>query len=261
MIPKKIHYCWFGGKPLPQLAKKCIASWKKYLPEYEIKEWNENTFDIHSNAYVEEAYEARKYAFVTDYVRLYALYHEGGIYMDTDVEVLKPLDDLLGYEAVSGFETETQIPTGLMASREGHTFIKELLADYDVIHFKRADGTLDMTTNVRRITDHCLQYGLQLNNTLQTINGFTFFPKDYFCPKDYVTRVIRVTENTYTIHHFDGSWQSKEERYASALKERYPWIPLRIVKGILTIKLRGFRAFIKKTIEWGKKKYRKNKGY
>ena len=208
MIPKKIHYCWFGGNPLPELARKCIASWRKYLPEYEIKEWNETTFDIHSNAYVEEAYENRKYAFVTDYVRLYALYHEGGVYMDTDVEVLKPLDDLLGYEAVSGFETETQIPTGLMASREGHPFIQELLADYDDIHFKQIDEALDMTTNVTRITEHCLKYGLKRNNTLQTVNGFTLLPKDYLCPKSFDTGKIRLTENTYTIHHFAGSWQS-----------------------------------------------------
>ena len=208
MIPKIIHYCWFGGKPLPKLARKCITSWQKYLPEYEIKEWNETTFDIHSNAYVEEAYEARTYAFVTDYVRLYALYHEGGVYMDTDVEVLKPLDDLLGYEAVSGFEAPSQIPTGLMASREGHPFIKELLADYDNIHFKRADGTLDMTTNVRRITDHCLQYGLQLNNTLQTVNGFTFLPKDYLCPIELEGFRLVLTNNTLCIHHFAGSWLS-----------------------------------------------------
>ena len=210
MIPKKIHYCWFGGNPLPELAQKCIASWRKYLSEYEIKEWNETTFDIHSNAYVEEAYEARKYAFVTDYVRLYALYHEGGVYMDTDVEVLKPLDDLLDYEAVSGWESESLIPTGLMASREGHPFIKESLADYDNIHFKRADGTLDMTTNVRRITDHCLHYRLQLNNTLQTVNGFTLLPKDYLCPIEHVGHRLILTDNTLCIHHFAGSWLPRQ---------------------------------------------------
>ena len=213
MIPKKIHYCWFGGNPLPELAQKCIASWKKYLPEYEIKEWNESNFDVNSNVYVKEAYEAQKFAFVTDYVRLYAMYHEGGIYMDTDVEVLKPLDDLLQYEAVSGFESETQIPTGLMASREGYPFIKELLDDYTDIHFIRPDGSLDTTTNVTRITNHCLKYGLQLNNTLQTINGFTFLPKDYLCPKSYMDGKIYLTENTYTIHHFAGSWLSNVEKY------------------------------------------------
>ena len=118
MIPKKIHYCWFGRNPLPPLALKCIASWKEYCPDYEIKEWNEDNFDLNCNAYVREAYEARKWAFITDYVRLYALVNEGGIYMDTDVEVLKPLDDLLCYDAVSGFESQTQIPTLLHIEAE-----------------------------------------------------------------------------------------------------------------------------------------------
>ena len=110
MIPKKIHYCWFGGNPLPPLAVKCIESWKKYLPDYEIKEWNESNFDLNYNDYVREAYEAKKWAFITDVVRLYAMVTEGGIYMDTDVEVLKPLDELLQYDAVSGFESSSRIP-------------------------------------------------------------------------------------------------------------------------------------------------------
>ena len=109
MIPKKIHYCWFGGNPLPPLAVKCIESWKKYLPDYEIKEWNESNFDLNYNDYVREAYEAKKWAFITDVVRLYAMVTEGGIYMDTDVEVLKPLDELLQYDAVSGFESSSRI--------------------------------------------------------------------------------------------------------------------------------------------------------
>ena len=106
MIPKVIHYCWFGGNPLPELAQKCIASWKKYCPDYEIKEWNESNFDLNCCDYVREAYEAKKWAFVSDVARLYAMVHEGGIYMDTDVEVIAPLDSLLQYHAVSGFETE-----------------------------------------------------------------------------------------------------------------------------------------------------------
>ena len=124
MIPKKIHYCWFGRGKMPELAVKCIESWKKYLPEYEIKEWNEDTFDLTLYPYAKEAYDNRKFAFVTDVVRLYALYYEGGIYMDTDVEVLKPLDYLLQFDAVSGFETDSQIPTGLMASQKGLPLIK-----------------------------------------------------------------------------------------------------------------------------------------
>ena len=129
MIPKKIHYCWFGRNPLPPLALKCIASWKEYCPDYEIKEWNEDNFDLSINAYVREAYEARKWAFITDYVRLYALVNEGGIYMDTDVEVLKPLDDLLCYDAVSGFESETQIQT-LRRNTANHPMVSRPLHRY-----------------------------------------------------------------------------------------------------------------------------------
>ena len=117
-IPKVILYCWFGRGEKPELAKKCIESWKKYCPDYEFKEWNEDNFDIHSNKYVEQAYNARKFAFVTDYVRLYALYYEGGVYMDTDVEVLKPIDEFLKHKAFSSFENNNTIPTGLMASEK-----------------------------------------------------------------------------------------------------------------------------------------------
>ena len=211
MIPKKIHYCWFGRGKMPELALKCIASWKKYLSDYEIKEWNEDNFDLDAYPYAREAYDNRKFAFVADVVRLYALYHEGGIYMDTDVEVLKPLDAFLLHDAVSGFESETQIQTGLMACREGHPLFKELLDDYNGLHFVLPDGSLDYTTNVIRITDTCLKYGLKQNNQLQTVNGFTLYPKDYFCPKSYSDGNIYLTENTVTIHHFAGSWISKSD--------------------------------------------------
>lgn len=220
---------------MPELARKCIASWKKYLPEYEIKEWNEDNFDINSYPYVREAYANRRFAFVTDVVRLYALYHEGGIYMDTDVEVLKPLDTLLEYDMVSGFESETQIPTGLMASQANMPFMFELLQDYDDLHFVKSDGTLDLTTNVDRITNHCLKYGIILNNTQQTVNGFTFLPKDYLCPKSYEDGKIRLTENTLTIHHFAGSWYTPMEKFkqkvAKILGKRLSSLLVRI-KGV-----------------------------
>ena len=140
MIPKIIHYCWFGRNPLPPLAKKCIASWKKHLPEYEIKEWNEDNFDLDMFPYDREAYDNRKFAFVTDIVRLYALYNEGGIYMDTDVEVLKSLDGFLHHTAFSGFENETDVPTGIMASEKGGLWAKENLEYYNGRHFVKSDG-------------------------------------------------------------------------------------------------------------------------
>ena len=212
MIPKKIHYCWFGRGEMPQLAKMCIESWKQHLPEYEIKRWDEDSFDLDKYLYVREAYDSKRYAFVTDVVRLYALYTEGGIYMDTDVEVLKPIDCLLEYDAISGFETDTNIPTGLMGSIAQHPMINELLKEYEDCHFKSENGGIDLTTNVERITSTFLKYGLLQNNTKQTINGFTLLPKDYLCPKSYKDGKIYLTENTLTIHHFAGSWYTPKEK-------------------------------------------------
>lgn len=259
MILKKIHYCWFGGNPLPELAQKCIASWKKYCPDYEIIEWNESNFDVNCCDYVREAYEAKKWAFVSDVARLYALVHHGGIYMDTDVEVLRSLDDLLVYEAFSGFESKDRIPTGLMACREGQPLFVELLHDYDNAHFLKSDGSYDTTTNVTRITNICLKYGLRLDNTLQTVNGFTLFPYDYFCPKDVETKVLTITDNTYVIHHFDGSWLTEEDKYRAELNRKYKKILPNTMAGyvaklIATIKVKGLCVGISETVYWIKKK-------
>ena len=212
MIPKIIHYCWFGGNPLPVQAQKCIDSWKKYCPDYTIKQWDETNFDLSYCTYVKEAVESKKWAFVTDVVRLYALFNEGGVYMDSDVEVLKPLDDILKYKAISGFQDKDYIPTGIMASEKGHHLIKELLDQYNDIHFIKPDGSLDMTTNCVRITDTLLAKGLVLNNTLQEVDEFTLFPLDYFCAKDVITGKVNITSNTYTIHHFAGSWTTASNR-------------------------------------------------
>jgi len=255
MIPKKIHYCWFGGNPLPELAQKCIASWKQYCPDYEIIEWNESNFDINCCDYVREAYEAKKWAFVSDVARLHALVNYGGIYMDTDVEVLKPLDDILCYEAVSGFEAKDRIPTGLMACREGQPLFVELLHEYDEAHFIKEDGSYDTTTNVTRITNTCLRYGLKLDNTLQTVNGFTLFPYDYFCPKDYETKEVTITDNTYTIHHFDGSWLPDEIKYANELRAKYnKYVPDIVAKCFsrfyAIMKMKGLKQALQETRNW-----------
>jgi len=249
MIPKKIHYCWFGGNPLPELAQKCIASWKKFCPDYEIIRWDESNFDVNCCAYVREAYEAKKWAFVTDYVRLYVLFEFGGVYMDTDCELLKPINDFLRYDTVSGFESKNYIPTALWGSIAHAPILEELMRDYDDAHFLKADGSLDRTPNVVRITDSLLKHGLCLNNTLQTIAGFTLFPKEYFCPKVYSTGELRITPNTVCIHHFDGSWTSDENKFMNALRLKLSKImPLlwanRAAKTIARLKYRGVSGII-----------------
>lgn len=226
MIPKIIHYCWFGGNPLPPLAIKCIESWKQYCPDYEIKEWNESNFDLNMFPYVQEAYDNRKFAFVTDVVRLYALYTEGGIYMDTDVEVLKPLDNYLHHVAFSGFEDEKNVPTGIMASEKEGKWAKENLDYYNGRHFIKPDGSFDMTTNVGTITNYMLSKGLVPNNTYQDFpNLITLYPKDYFCPKSYKDGKIYLTSNTVTIHHFAGSWFTDEKKLFHQVLKKYSFLP------------------------------------
>lgn len=259
MIPKVIHYCWFGGAPLPELAQKCIASWRKYCPDYEIREWNEGNFDVNCCAYAKEAYDSRKWAFVTDVARLYVLAAYGGIYMDTDVEVLRPLDYILEHEAVSGFEKDNRVPTGLMASVPDQVMIKELLHEYDDIHFLRQDGSMDDTTNVVRITNACLRHGLRPDGTLQTINGFTFLPKDYLCPKDCTTGEIHLTENSYAIHHFDGSWLSEEDRVILELTRKYGEHVPRGIAGYMgklagIMRMRGVGGAVRETLDWMRRK-------
>lgn len=209
MIPKIIHYCWFGRGDKPAQAKKCIESWKKYLPDYELKEWNEDNFDINQNRYVKEAYENRKFAYVSDYVRLFAIYTEGGIYMDTDVEVIGRYDQFLHHHAFSGFESDCNVPTGMMAAEKGSVWAKELLDDYKDRVFVKADGSFDRRSNTTVITAYMKGKGLVLNNTYQDFPGFcTMYPSDYFCPKDHRTGKIKITPNTICIHHFMGSANS-----------------------------------------------------
>lgn len=209
-IPKIIHFCWFGRGEKPELALRCIESWKQYCPEYQIIEWNEDNFDVNYNTYCKEAYDSKKYAFVSDIVRLYAMYNYGGIYMDTDVEVLKPLDDLLVNRAFSGFENETDIPTGIMACEKEFKLLGEFLNYYNGKKFINEDGEMDLTTNVKIMTSICEQYGLKRNGNYQIINKFTIYPKDYFCPLDNETGILTKTENTYTIHWFSKSWLDKK---------------------------------------------------
>lgn len=219
-IPKIIHYCWFGGNPLSNEAKKCIESWKKICPDYEIREWNEKNFDINSVTYVREAYNNKKWAFVADYVRLYAIVNYGGIYMDTDVETIKKFDDMLINDAFAGFEDENNISTGILACKKDFPIFKEFLNYYKNRKFVLKNGALDMTTNVKIITDICLRYGFIPNNSMQNINNLIIYPKEYFCPKDYKTGFINLTDNTYTIHYFSGSWLPPKEQKYLRLQEK-----------------------------------------
>lgn len=234
MIPKKIHYCWFGRGEKPELAERCIASWKKYCPDYEIIEWNEDNFDINSNLYVKEAYENKKYAFVTDYVRLLVTYTHGGIYMDTDVEVIKSLDDYLHHEGVSGFENDSQIPTGLMACREGFPLFGELLHFYDNVSFVNKDGSLNLTTNVETITNMMIKHGFIPNGQYQEVEGFALYPRNVFCPEHSKLTDKNYMKDTATIHFFSGSWKSEKTRKReSTWWWRHIIIPLSRMSGML----------------------------
>jgi mannosyltransferase OCH1-like enzyme len=207
-IPKIIHYCWFGRKEMPELAVKCIESWKKYLPEYELRLWNEDTFDLDMYPYAREAYDNRKFAFVTDVVRLWALEKFGGVYMDTDVEILRPLDELMNLPAFTGYEGSRYNPpvTGLMASASHGVWVKEQLAYYEGKHFVNPDGTLDMTTNTVIISRIMQENGFVNDGKYHIYkNDMHVFPVDYFCPRTS-THVLKITKNTYCIHHFTGSW-------------------------------------------------------
>lgn len=207
MIPKIIHYCWFGRGEMPEMAQKCIASWHRYMPDYEYKLWNEDNFDVNSVSYTKEAYEAKKYAFVTDYVRLWALYHEGGIYMDTDVEVYKAFDDLLCWKAFAGFEGSKHLPLGtcVMASESHGEWVKEQMDCYQGRRFVTKDGAMDLTTNVQFITSTMRDKGFVQNGKEQDYKDLHVFPVDYFCPRQTTGEYMR-TENTYCDHLGLGSW-------------------------------------------------------
>lgn len=211
MIPKKIHYCWFGRSEMPEQAKQCIASWYKFMPDWEYKFWNEDNVDLTESDYAKEAYEAHKFAFVSDYVRLWALEREGGIYLDTDVEVFKPFDDLLGYHAFAGFEGSKHRPVGtcVMASEAHGTWVSEQLEAYRDRHFLKSDGSFDMTTNVQFITAKMCDGGFMPNGEEQDYKDLHVFPVDYFSPR-HTTGEYHRTENTYCDHLGMGTWDDKD---------------------------------------------------
>lgn len=209
MIPKVIHYCWFGKGEKPALVTSCLASWQKYLPDYRIVEWNEENFDINSYRYSAEAYREHKFAFVSDVCRLYALKSTGGIYLDTDVEFLKPLDKtMLSNEAFTGFEDNLLLSSAIMGSVPDSRWINDLLAYYDNRSFYLPNGKPDTMPNTESITAFMKEKkGLLLNNSFQQLDSYcTIFPSEFFSPKSWKTLKIKATANTYCIHHFAASW-------------------------------------------------------
>ena len=206
-IPKIIHYCWFGKNPLPELAQKCIASWRKFLPDYEIKEWNEDNYDVRKIPYISQAYDVKKYAFVSDYARFDILYQHGGLYFDTDVEVIKPLDEILKRGAFAGVESAGALNAGLgLASPAASPIYKEILDSYRNCSFIKDDGSMDLTTVVTRVSDIFKKHGFTDKNEVQKVEDITVYPSEYFCPVNPSTGELKITENTCTIHHYAATW-------------------------------------------------------
>lgn len=222
MIPKVIHYCWFGRNPLPASAQKCIQSWKKFFPDYEIKEWNEDNFEVDSIPYTREAYQAKKYAFVSDYARFWILYHYGGLYFDTDVEVIRPMEDIIARGGFMGCEIDAceskgavpAVAPGLGLGIEAHHILyQNILEAYQHFHFLNADGSLNQKTVVSYVTEILCQHGLQGVEGIQECEGIYIYPQDYFNPWDALLGKMNQTENTRTIHWYSKTWLPSENKF------------------------------------------------
>ena len=215
MIPKIIHYCWFGRNPLPSSAKRCIASWKKYLPNYEIKEWNEDNFDVNRIPYTRDAYAAKKYAFVSDYARFWVLYHYGGVYFDTDVEVIRPMDVFIAKGPFMGWEKPGSTGVysiapglGLAANREQPLY-QEILHGFEHLNFYDENGERNNYSMIPLVTDLLTQKGLKKDGSMQVIDDVILYPSEYLCPMEYFTGKVTITDNTYAIHWYSMTWLPK----------------------------------------------------
>lgn len=209
LIPKVIHYCWFGNNLIPEKYKVYIDSWKKFCPDYEIKLWNEDNFDISSNRFMKDAYDAGDYAFVSDYARLDIIYRHGGIYLDTDVELIKNLDDLLYQKMFAGFESDEYVAFGLgFGAVKGHKVIKAIMDEYEVIEYKK-DKVIPCPQHQTRVLK---RFGLVTNGEHQILKDITIYPAKMFCPKNYDTWHTVIKDYTHSIHHFDATWFDEDQR-------------------------------------------------
>lgn len=215
LISRKIHYCWFGKNKKSKLIKKCIKTWHDKLPGYEIIEWNESNFDINAVPYVLEAYQQKKWAFVTDYVRLWAIHNFGGIYLDTDVEVFQDLSLFLDDSFFTGFENyadKLSPVTAVMGAQAGHPLVQNLLSDYADLHFINKDGSLNLETNTRKITQSLIEkYGIDADQDVHqsAADGINIYPSDYFCNR---------SGRSFAMHHFDGSWLPRNQKIKRIFK-------------------------------------------
>lgn len=213
LIPKKIHYCWFGDKQIPDEHKRYIDGWHRLCPDYEIIQWNESNYDVSKNRYMLQAYENKKWGFVPDYARLDIIYQHGGIYLDTDVELLKNLDSLLYQEAFAGIHIRRYISLGLaFGAKREHNFIKELRDYYDEIDFVDEKGQINMTACDLHQYNVLKKYKFRLDNSFQQIKGLSIYPTDYFDGMDSYTKQLHINENTFSVHHNSVSWFTAQMR-------------------------------------------------
>lgn len=213
LIPKKIHYMWIGGNPLPDKLKKCIDTWEKYCPDFEIIKWDESNYDVYKNRFVSQAYDNKKYGFVTDYAKLEILHEYGGIYLDTDVELQRNLDELLYQEAFCSVEKWQVINFGgCSGAIKGHKALEPFLEKWRNRSLVRADGTLDSISSGLIDTSVALNAGYVINGKTQTVMGMNIYTYDYFHPYDYMSGKLEQTEDTFSIHHFQGGWLDDKAR-------------------------------------------------